>query len=142
MFTKEILIWLHVVLASFWVGGMIFLSLVVAPFIRSRPYRNEVFQEVGRRFSLYGTFLTLGLLFLTGIGIAYLVHGGLERRTIKEKLALFVIILVVSLLHDLWAGRKAVGSEFHRRWARNLGIVNLLLSLLMVYMGVRIRLGL
>ena len=142
MFTKELLIWLHVVLASFWVGGMIFLSLVVAPFIRSRPYRNEVFQEVGRRFSLYGTFLTLGLLFLTGIGIAYLVHGGLERRTIKEKLFLFVIILVVSLLHDLWAGRKAVESEFHRRWARNLGIVNLLLSLLMVYMGVRIRLGL
>ncbi len=142
MFTKEILIWLHVVLASFWVGGMMFLSLVVVPYVKDKPFRNEAFQEVGRRFSLYGTLLTLTLLLITGLANAYLIHGGLERRTVKEKLVLFFLVVIISLVHDLWAGKRAVDSEYHRRWAKVIGIFNLLLGLVMVYMGVRIRLGL
>jgi len=120
---------------------MIFLSLVIAPYIRDKPFKKEAFQEVGRRFSLYGTLITLTLLFLTGVGLAYTLHGGFERRTIKEKLFLFGLVVLISLLHDLWAGKRAIDSEFHRRWAKILGIVNLILGLLMVYMGVRIRLG-
>lgn len=142
MFTKEFFLWLHVVLACFWVGGMIFLSLVVVPYVKDKPFRNEAFQEVGRRFSLYGTLITLTFLLITGLTNAYYLHGGLERRTVKEKLLLFGIIVAVSLAHDLWAGKRAVDSEYHRRWAKILGIINLLLGLLMVYMGVRIRMGL
>jgi putative copper export protein len=142
MFTKEVILWLHVILASFWVGGMIFLSLVVVPYVKDKPFRNEAFQEVGRRFSLYGTAVTLALLFITGVANAYLLHGGLERRTLKEKMILFLIVVAVSLAHDLWAGKRAVESEYHRRWAKVLGILNLFLGLIMVYMGVRIRLGL
>ena len=142
MFTKEIFLWVHVVLATFWVGGMIFLSLVIAPYIKDKPFRNEAFQEVGKRFSLYGTMITLSLLFLTGVANAYLLHGGLERRSIREKLFLFGIIVVVSLVHDLWAGKKALSSKRHAVWARWLGLINLLLGLGAVYMGVRIRLGL
>ena len=141
MFTKELLLWLHVVLASFWVGGMIFLSLVVAPYIKDKPFRNEAFREVGRRFSFYGTLITLSLLLFTGLANAYLLHGGLERRSVKEKLFLFGIIVVVSLLHDLWAGRRALESRRFIPVARWLGILNLFLGLLAVYMGVRIRLG-
>ncbi len=142
MFTKEFLLWLHVVLATFWVGGMIFLSLVIAPYIKDKPFRDETFQEVGKRFSLYGTMLTLFLLFLTGLANAFLLHGGLQRRIIKEKLFIFFIIVIVSLVHDLWAGKKAIGSRKHTLWARWLGLTNLILGLLAVYMGVRIRLGL
>jgi len=142
MFTKELFLWLHVVLASFWVGGMIFLSLVIAPYIKDKPFRNEAFQEVGRRFSIYGTFVTLSLLLLTGLANAYLLHGGVERRSVKEKLFLFAIIVLVSLAHDLWAGRRALHSKKYVVWARWLGLLNLLLGLVAVYMGVRIRLGL
>ena len=142
MFTKEILLWLHVILATFWVGGMIFLSLVIAPYIKDKPFRNEAFQEVGKRFSLYGTMITLSLLFITGVANAYLLHGGFTRRSIMEKLGVFLIIVVISLVHDLWAGKKALHSEYHRKWAKWLGIANLLLGFLAVYMGVRIRLGL
>ena len=141
MLTKEIVLWLHVILATFWVGGMIFLSLVIAPYIKDKPFRNEAFQEVGKRFSLYGTMITLSLLLLTGIANAYLLHGGFERRSIKEKLFLFGIIVAVSLTHDLWAGRKALSSRKYALWARWLGLINLLLGLVAVYMGVRIRLG-
>ncbi|NPA32193.1 MAG: hypothetical protein GXO04_01055 [Aquificae bacterium] len=139
---KELFLFLHVVLASFWVGGMLFLSLVVVPYLRQRPQiRDEAFQEVGKRFSLYGTFGALFLLLITGLVNAYLLHGGM-RRTVYEKLFVFGIVVVVSLAHDLWAGKKALYSEKHRKWAKWLGITNLLLSLLLVYMGVRLRLGL
>jgi len=138
---KELFLFLHVVLATFWVGGMLFLSLVVAPYLKDKPQiRNEAFQEVGKRFSLYGTFLSLLFLFITGLVNTYLIQGGF-RRSIYEKLVLFFVVVIVSLFHDLWAGKKALYSEKHRVWAKWLGIINLILSLLLVYMGVRIRLG-
>ncbi|HID65797.1 MAG TPA: hypothetical protein EYP32_02700 [Aquificaceae bacterium] len=139
---KEFFLFLHVVLATFWVGGMIFLSLVVVPYLKNKPeIRNEAFQEVGKRFSLYGTFVSLFLLLITGLVNTYLLHGGF-RRSIYEKLFLFFIVVAISLAHDLWAGKKALYSEYHRKWAKWLGIANLIISLMLVYMGVRIRLGL
>ncbi|HIQ48569.1 MAG TPA: hypothetical protein EYH58_02895 [Aquifex aeolicus] len=139
---KEFFLFLHVVLATFWVGGMIFLSLVVVPYLKNKPeIRNEAFQEVGKRFSLYGTFISLFLLLITGLVNTYLLHGGF-RRSIYEKLFLFFIVVAISLAHDLWAGKKALYSEYHRKWAKWLGIANLIISLMLVYMGVRIRLGL
>lgn len=33
------LVWLHVLAAVSWIGGMIFLSLVLAPLVRSRKAR-------------------------------------------------------------------------------------------------------
>jgi len=138
---KEFFLFLHVVLATFWVGGMIFLSLVVVPYLKNKPeIRNEAFQEVGKRFSLYGTFISLFLLLITGLVNTYLLHGGF-RRSIYEKLFLFFIVVAISLAHDLWAGKKALYSEYHRKWAKWLGIANLIISLMLVYMGVRIRLG-
>ena len=121
---------------------MLFLSLVLVPYIKDKPFKGEAFQEIGKRFSLYGTMITLALLLITGIANAYLLHGGLEKRSLLEKLFLFLVIVVVSLVHDLWAGKEALHSEKHRRWAKRLGIINLLLGLVMILMGVRIRLGL
>ncbi|HIP43619.1 MAG TPA: DUF4149 domain-containing protein [Aquifex aeolicus] len=139
---KEFFLFLHVVLATFWVGGMIFLSLVVVPYLRKKTeVRDEAFQEVGKRFSLYGTFISLFLLLITGLVNTYLLHGGF-RKSIYEKLFLFFIVVVISLAHDFWAGKKALYSEYHRKWAKWLGIANLIISLMLVYMGVRIRLGL
>ncbi|AAC06650.1 putative protein [Aquifex aeolicus VF5] len=141
IFMKELFLFLHVVLATFWVGGMLFLSLVVAPYLKDKPQiRNEAFQEVGKRFSLYGTFLSLFLLFVTGLVNTYLIQGGF-RPSIHTKLGVFFVVVFISLLHDLWAGKKALYSEKHRVWAKWLGILNLILSLLLVYLGVRIRLG-
>ena len=138
---KEFILWLHIVSASFWVGGMLFLSLVLVPFLKDKPYKGDFFASAVQRFSFYGTFLSLGLLLITGLGITFYIQGGF-RRTIYEKLFLFVVILIISLYHDLWAGPRALRSERYRKVARYIGITNLILSLIMVYMGVRIRMGL
>ncbi|MFN3263321.1 MAG: hypothetical protein ACK42C_00285, partial [Aquificaceae bacterium] len=101
---KELVLFLHIVLASLWVGGMLFLVLVLAPFVRKLPIRDQAFQEVGRRFSLYGTLGSLSLLFLTGLlNIHYILgfSGLLDlsnpyTRTLMHKLIVFFFIVVVS----------------------------------------------
>ncbi len=120
---------------------MLFLSIILAPFVRRLPIKDQAFQEVGRRFSFYGTFITLTLLLLTGLGNVFLIHGGNFSRSVWEKLGLFAVIVVVSLVHDLWAGKRAVESDSMKMVARTLGIINLILGIMAFYLGIRIRLG-
>jgi uncharacterized membrane protein len=47
------LVWLHVLAAVSWIGGMIFLSLVLAPLVRNRKAAPEfmaLFRSAARRF--------------------------------------------------------------------------------------------
>jgi putative copper export protein len=119
---------------------MIFLSIVVVPFLKDKSYREEFFIYAAKKYSLYGTVITLSLLLITGLAISFLYHGGL-RRTIYEKLFVFALILGISLIHDLWAGVRGISDRRYRSIAKALGLLNLILSLIAVFMGVRIRTG-
>ncbi len=146
---KELVLFLHLVLASLWVGGMLFLVFVLAPFVRKLPIRDQAFQEVGKRFSLYGTLGSLSLLLLTGLlNIHYIVGfsslldlSNPYTKTLMNKLGVFILVVFVSLVHDLYFGPKSVNSSLHRNMARILGFLNLLLSLLIVYLAVKLRFG-
>ncbi|QWK12363.1 MAG: DUF4149 domain-containing protein [Aquificota bacterium] len=146
---KELVLFLHIVFATLWVGGMIFLVFVVSPFVRKLPIRDQVFQEVGRRFSFYGTFASLLILFITGlINIHYIVGisslfdlSNIYTKTLLQKIGLFLLVVVVSLIHDLYFGPRAISSSFHRLMAKFLGFINLFLSLLIVYLAVKLRFG-
>ncbi len=146
---KELVLFLHLVLASLWVGGMLFLVFVLAPFVRKLPIRDQAFQEVGRRFSLYGTLGSLSLLFITGllnihytVGFSSLLDlSNSYTKTLIYKLGVFITVVAVSLVHDLYFGPRSAGSVSHRNMARLLGFLNLLLSLFVVYLAVKLRFG-
>ncbi|ADO46097.1 protein of unknown function DUF474 [Hydrogenobacter thermophilus TK-6] len=146
---KEFMLFLHIIFASFWVGGMIFLVLVLSPFVRKLPIRDQAFQEVGRRFSFYGTLLTLLGLFITGLFNIHYILGfpnlfnfsNQYTLTLWHKIGLFLIVVVVSLVHDLYFGKRALESGFYRIMARILGFVNLILGLAIVYFAVVLRFG-
>lgn len=146
---KELVLFLHIVFATLWVGGMIFLVFVVSPFVRKLPIRDQVFQEVGKRFSFYGTFFSLLLLFITGlINIHYIVGitslfdlSNSYTRTLLQKIGIFFLVVIVSLVHDLYFGPRAISSSFHRLMAKLLGFINLSLSLFIVYLAVKLRFG-
>ncbi len=146
---KEMVLFFHLVLASLWVGGMLFLVFVLSPFVRKLPIRDKAFQEVGRRFSLYGTLGALSLLFLTGlINIHYTLGfsnlfdlSNPYTKTLIHKLVAFMLVVVVSVVHDLYFGPRSINSTFHRAMARLLGFLNLFLSLLVVYLAVKLRFG-
>ncbi|RMH05163.1 MAG: hypothetical protein D6699_03670 [Aquificota bacterium] len=146
---KEVVLFIHIVLACLWVGGMLFLVFVFAPYIRRLPFRDQAFQEVGKRFSFYGTLLALSLLFITGmlnfhhvVGISNLFEfQSVYVKTFWQKLGFFILVVIVSLVHDLYFGKRSVGSDFHRFMARLLGFLNLFLSLFIIYLAVKLRFG-
>ncbi|MBS1621132.1 MAG: DUF4149 domain-containing protein [Bacteroidetes bacterium] len=148
-------VWLHIVGASFWIGGMLFMPLVLLPGIKNNPERRQVLMITGLKFRFYG-YIVVALLFITGITNMYFrgIHftwnfftGSNYGRLVITKVVLFIIILVISLIHDYFIGRKAVGEmqESDRKKIRIIatwsGRILALISLTMAYIGVIISRG-
>ncbi|HVZ57945.1 MAG TPA: hypothetical protein VG870_14895 [Chitinophagaceae bacterium] len=154
-------VWLHIILAAFWIGGMLFLPLVLLPAIRENPRRRELLTVTGLKFRFYGWIVLVGLvatgllnLHLRGLPLTwhFLFHSR-YGQLLSWKLVLFFSLLVVSLTHDLLIGRRALraggdtvasardGVTFQTRIARWSGRILLLVSLAMAFIGVVLSRG-
>lgn len=158
-------VWLHILAAVTWLGGMIFLVLVVAPVLRQAEYRHvagKMLHQAGVRFRWVG-WICFGILILTGT--FNLVYRGFTwedfwnwrlwvgpwRHTLATKLLLVAFILLLSALHDFLIGPRATRLwQQHpdapevkrlRRHAAWIGRVNLLLALAVVALGVMLVRG-
>lgn len=108
-----VLVGLHMFAAISWVGGMLFLSLVLAPIVKSRKAAPEfmaLFRLAARRFRIVA-WVAMGLLLTTGPML--LVHRGMALThpeawpfIVSLKLGLVVVLLVLTLLHDLLLGPR------------------------------------
>ena len=110
---ESILIWIHLTAATFWVGGMLFLSLVAVPLLKkaSDPASAQrEFVNLARRFRML-VWVALSLLLITGsILLPNLVDlsesFGNWPFTVLIKLSLVLLLIVVSLAHDRIMGHK------------------------------------
>ncbi|HNG88851.1 MAG TPA: CopD family protein, partial [Saprospiraceae bacterium] len=109
-------VFFHIVFASFWIGGMLFLPLVVLPGIKNHPDRIALLYKTGMAFRLFG-WVALGGLVLTGVLNLYL--RGLPfswtffaqsdyGRLLSLKLLLFLATLAAGGVHDFYFGKKAL----------------------------------
>jgi uncharacterized membrane protein len=48
-------VWLHIVGAAFWIGGMLFLPLVLLPGIKNNPDRQNLLMATGLKFRFTDT---------------------------------------------------------------------------------------
>ena len=153
-------VWLHIIAAAVWIGGMAFLALVVVPTLRQPAYRDsalELISQSGKRFRVVG-WICLSLLLLTGMynlalrgfGWTDVWNGALFQGgfgfTLSLKLCLVTAILVLSMVHDFLIGPRAtvVGQSAPaspqakrlRRQASWMGRLNVLLALVAVALGV------
>jgi len=73
---QVIITWAHLVSASIWVGGAIFLGVVLAPLLKRMPFsteeRLELMIKTGRRFNKIA-LPSLVILIVTGIYNSHLV---------------------------------------------------------------------
>jgi copper resistance protein D len=152
-------VWLHILAAVAWVGGTLFLVIVLVPAMR-RPEFGAVSPALIRltalRFRWVGwvcfcIFAVTGVsnLAARGIGIKELRDGafwqGSFGLTLAIKLVLVAAILLVSAFHDFFLGPRAAAAwEAHRgsadtlrlrRQAVRLGRLNLLLALAVILLG-------
>ncbi|MFQ5883296.1 MAG: DUF4149 domain-containing protein [Candidatus Methylomirabilales bacterium] len=102
------LVTLHLLGAVVWIGGMLFLGLVLTPILRHRPplERAALLSAVGRRFLKIG-WGGLGVLLLTGPTL-WALRGFQLTPVLTAKLALVGVILLLSLLHDFSLGPRLV----------------------------------
>jgi len=136
--------WLHVMAAITWIGGMLFIALVLVPVTRrvSDPaLRTRLVQEAGRRFRTVG-WIALGLLLLSGLGNLWFRPYLLGVGRFQWKLGLVVLALVLSAVHDFVlgprAGRPGADPALRVR-ASWLARVNVVVVVLAVLLGLALR---
>lgn len=139
---------LHVLAAVTWVGGMIFLSLVLAPLVRSRKAAPEfmaLFRSAALRFR---PLVWIAMVILVSTGPMLLSRRGIHvtdpaswTGIVTVKLALVSLLLFLTLLHDLLLGprvsrvsaipesQRTSGEQMVFKTARWLPRVSLLLAL-------------
>jgi len=158
-------IWLHILAATVWIGGMAALGLLLVPLLR-----RERFQDVARPL-LYASALrfrwigwgALGVLVVTGLanvrmqGVAWSAWldsgfwGTAWGAALGWKLLLVGLTLAVSAVHDFYFGPKAIRmmqnapasseAERMRWWSSWLGRLTLLLSLAILWLAVLLPRG-
>ncbi len=156
---------LHILAGMVWIGGMVFFSLVLIPVTHRREYSDRAAALVrasGERFRAI-SWICLGVLVATGL-VNLHFHGftwsnALSRaqwdssfgHLLAHKLALVLLILVVSAFHDFYIGPRATAAleaepgsalaKSYRRTASWLARINLILALAVVVLGVMLVRG-
>lgn len=113
-----VILWIHAMTAIFFIGGSLFLWVVVWPasfkFTDDERERTRMIGHIGRLFGTL-TDISIGILFLTGayLGIEYLPSLSDLETTAGGKLLLIKIILVIVMTalmytNNLYHGKKIV----------------------------------
>jgi len=156
-------VYLHIVSAMIWVGGMIFLALIVVPVVKSpafEQFANRLIRLTGERFRRIGWGIITTLVITGTFNAVYRVGGSAlwEKEfwgtpfglTLSHKLFFVGIIIIISAIHDFSLGPKASKAleegesgeaEKLRKRAGWLGRVNLLLSLIVVFLAIMLVRG-
>lgn len=146
-------VFLHIVAAMLWVGGMLFLTLVLAPFlktIRDPAERSLMYQVVGKRFRFWG-WIAVAMLVITGplnlyfrgIPLSNLADASFYStsygKTLAVKITFVILAITASLLHDFVFGPKAKNLHGYSSIAKWMGRSNLLIALIIVLFAVFLR---
>ncbi len=108
--------WVHLMAAVTWIGGMLFMTLVLGPLLPglSQQFRGELTRAVGERLKIVG-WVAIALLVLTGIlnlALMGISPGALLQtpwgRLFLVKMGLVVVMVVLSALHDFVLGPRLV----------------------------------
>lgn len=153
-------VWLHIVAAVAWVGGMLFLVVVLVPLLRTPAMRNQapaLFHAVGTRFRPVG-WIALVMLVVTGVfnvtmrgySVGQLLRGdafvGRWGATLALKLSFVLLIVTMSAVHDFWLGpmasrlaRENAPASVRERWRRVaswMGRITFMLALAVIALAV------
>jgi len=135
---------LHVAAALTWVGGMLFVALVLVPVTRrleDAALRRRLMHETGLRFRTVG-WAAMALLVATGLVNVWLRPELLTLPRFWVKATLVTLAVVLSAVHDFVLGPRAARPEASpslRPAASWVARVNLVLVLVVVYLGLSFR---
>lgn len=115
-----LIMWAHLVAASIWVGGSIFIGIVLAPLLKtisdSVEGRLSIMIRVGRKFNTIGV-PSLIILIITGIynSVGIIAKPSLILSTNYGIVLLIKVILVIALLIVFAIHVRLIRSEVERK---------------------------
>ena len=125
-----VVLWIHILAAISWVGGMIFVAFIVGPYVR-RAFPPEVriplMAAVGKRFSYLG-WSAIFTLVCTGIynAVRFLRSWDALLDTnfghiLLVKMALVAVMIGLSIAHDFFLGprQRDLGRLAHQTQRRS-----------------------
>ena len=146
--------WVHLLAAITWIGGLLFITMVLVPTLRVpeiRPNALVLLRTTGRKFQriAYATFVTL---VATGAANLYLKAGSWGAvgallpttygHLLTAKVGLVLVVIALALYHDFIVGPAAArameadprgGAAMSlRKRASWIGRINTLLSLVIM----------
>ena len=136
--------WTHVLAAMAWVGGMLFIALVLVPTARAfgdAAIRTRLIRDSGRRFRRVA-WIALLVLVVTGLLNLWFEPILLRSPWFHGKLGLVVLALILSAFHDFVLGPRAglpgadPSARIRASWVARL---NVLVALLIVLLGLSLR---
>jgi putative copper resistance protein D len=110
-----LVLWIHILAAVSWVGGMIFVAFIIGPYVRRAfppAERTPLMAAVGQRFSYLG-WSAIFTLVATGIYNAVhflrswdnLLHTEFGH-ILLVKIGLVAVMIVLSIVHDFFLGPR------------------------------------
>lgn len=153
----HLLVFIHVVAAVIWVGGILFIGFVAVPSARRLPpeTRGALLDQIGRRFRSLG-YIMLAVLIATGVWqagvrgatLANVLDGSFFATRFGAllgiKVLLIVIMIAVSSIHDFVVGPASArllatkrDSTRLRKQAAWLARITAVLALLVLWYGIR-----
>ncbi len=136
--------WVHVVSAITWIGGMLFIALVVVPVTRpleDAELRSRLIRQIGVRFRAVA-WIGLTLLIVTGLVNLWAHPSLLLSPRFLWKLGLVISALLLSALHDFVIGPRAAAPDadpaarVRVSWVAR---INALVALVIVLLGLSLR---
>lgn len=152
-------VFIHIVAACLWLGGILFLIFAFIPGIKNHPDKVDLIAKVSLKYRMSGT-IALVLLLITGI--AQLEYRGVEwnieyftsstfGKAAGLKLLVFTGIVLISIIHDYYLGNLAIEAwkknPEHaktirlRNLSRLMGRVSFMFAILAVLLGVILSRG-
>jgi putative copper export protein len=162
------IVFFHLIAAIIWVGGMLFLPLVLVPVVRREEprLRAALMSTVGYRFRKVG-WIAIGALLVTGVWnlhnrdipwetiLSTDLFSGTWGHILAAKLGLVAVLLLLSVFHDFVIGPRstrpaqqrdtAAAAQRAERWRRQaswIGRVNALLAVAIIFFAVALVRGL
>ena len=123
------LVWIHLLAAMVWIGGMVFLSVVLVPVLKRDGAFAQyalLFRTVAYRFRAV-VWGAMGILVATGLTLAAgrsipLMEPSRWPTIFAAKIGLVTLLFTLTLLHDLVVGprvRRSLGIPEAERSARD-----------------------
>ena len=134
----------HLLAVVTWVGGMLFIALVLVPVTRrleDAVLRTRLVQDTGRRFRTVG-WIALAVIVATGLGNLALRPELLWAPRFHAKAGLVLLALALGAVHDFVLGPRAgrPGADpSARARASWVARINVLIALAIVALGLALR---